>query len=530
MLEESSSPVPGPKLEAPAIKVNRSRDGQQSGIEVSDLTFAYLSEPVLKGVDFSLGKGAIGLLGPNGSGKTTLLRCLLGQVPLSRGRVRVLGWDMATQARSARAGLGWMPERGGVIPGMSGVGLVAYMGELSGLPPRDAMQRAHEVLHYVGLADERYRQITLRQALSHTSGMPDMDESEYDALVSQPEADEGAAERYVRGLARRKLIAAPGQRFSYSNIAYNVLGDLIAKVSGQSFEDYMKEHVLGPAGMPASTFFYPEVDQSRLAVPHLRAPGLRVNPLYPYHRADAPASFLHSSLTEMCHWGSASLARGTYAGRRFLSAAAYEQMWTPVAPRGYPPFYEDGGLGWTLGHYAGVKTVSHGGMGFGWADFFILLPEIQRGAVLLCNAESSARDRLVEEVVRVMLEREPRVGAVSWVVPLSQALQEGGIQAAEACYAQIRARQDEAVYLDPEDLLGLAYQLAAVREIDLAIAVLGLNLRAFPEQVDSRVYLARLWIHKGQRARAEECLRVALALQPGSVSVADLLATLTEGS
>ncbi len=145
---------------------------------MSALTFAYLTEPVLKGVEFALDKGAIGLLGPNGSGKTTLLRCLLGQVPLNRGQVSVLGWDMATQARAARAGLGWMPERGGVIPGMSGVGLVAYMGELSGMPARDAMQRAHEVLHYVGLADERYRscqdysqgmkqRLKLAQALVH---------------------------------------------------------------------------------------------------------------------------------------------------------------------------------------------------------------------------------------------------------------------------------------------------------------------------------------------------------------------------
>ncbi len=178
---------PAPKLEARAIKVNRSRDGQQTGIRVSALTFAYLTEPVLKGVEFTLAKGAIGLLGPNGSGKTTLLRCLLGQVPLERGRVEVLGWDMAAQAKAARAGLGWMPERGGVIPGMSGVGLVAYMGELSGLPARDAMQRAHEVLHYVGLADERYRscqdysqgmkqRLKLAQAIVHDPAIVFLDE------------------------------------------------------------------------------------------------------------------------------------------------------------------------------------------------------------------------------------------------------------------------------------------------------------------------------------------------------------------
>jgi len=148
------------------------------GIRVADLSFAYTSEPVLKGVSFELEKGGVGLLGPNGSGKTTLLRCLLGQVDVAAGQVTVLGHDMAASARLARAGLGWMPETGGIIPGMSGVGLVAYLGELSGMPARDAMQRAHEVLHYVGLADERYRKcdeysqgmkqrLKLAQALVH---------------------------------------------------------------------------------------------------------------------------------------------------------------------------------------------------------------------------------------------------------------------------------------------------------------------------------------------------------------------------
>jgi len=165
-------------MEGPIIKVNRSKTGQDFSLKVKDLNFAYFRDPVLKAVDFTLEKGAVGLLGPNGSGKTTLLRCLLGQVPLKPGQVSVLGYDMAAQARLARAGLGWMPERGGIIPGMSGVGLVAYLGELSGMPARDAMQRAHEVLHYVGLADERYRKcddysqgmkqrLKLAQALVH---------------------------------------------------------------------------------------------------------------------------------------------------------------------------------------------------------------------------------------------------------------------------------------------------------------------------------------------------------------------------
>ena len=74
-----------------------------------------------------------------------------------------------------------------------------------------------QYLPYFQLDDERCRQITVRQILSHTSGMPDMEESEYVDLMWRPEQDAGAAERYVRNLRNRKLIANPGERFSYSN-------------------------------------------------------------------------------------------------------------------------------------------------------------------------------------------------------------------------------------------------------------------------------------------------------------------------
>ena len=156
-------------------KVNRTDTG---AIEVSGLTFAYGRVPVLSDVGFTLEKRAIGLLGPNGSGKTTLLRALLGHLRVPRGSVTVLGSDMSADPHAARRRLGWMPERGGILPAMSGVGMVAYLGELSGMPPTDALQRAHEVLNYVGLADERYRKadtysqgmrqrLKLAQALVH---------------------------------------------------------------------------------------------------------------------------------------------------------------------------------------------------------------------------------------------------------------------------------------------------------------------------------------------------------------------------
>jgi hypothetical protein len=127
----------------------------------------------------------------------------------------------------------------------------------------------------------------------------------------------------------------------------------------------------------------------------------------------------------MCHWSITSLNGGVFNGNRIFAAEQYPLMWTPVAPRNYPPFYEHAGLGWTLGHYEGEKTVCHGGAGFGLTAFLILLPEKKRGAVILCNEESSAREQLDYSVVTAMLDREPQTGPVSWQISISRALQAG---------------------------------------------------------------------------------------------------------
>lgn len=378
---------------------------------------------------------------------------------------------------------------------------------------------------YFQMADERYRQITIRQMLSHTSGMPDIYESEYDDMVAHPECDEGTAERFVRGLSNNKLIANPGERFSYSNIAYNALEDLIAKISGKPFEATMREQILIPSGMPNSDFLLADLLPDLLAVPHLRTPEMSVNPLHhPYHRADAPSSFLYATILDMCHWGITCLHRGTYLGQSILSPASYDMMWTPIAEWGgsRPAVYEDMGLGWTLGHFKGANIVSHGGMGFGWSAFFLILPEHNRAAVL-CNEESFARNRIVRAVADTLVDQVPQANTVSWMVPISRALKEGGIQAAYARYEEIKASGDEEYYIDEDDLLNLVIQLTSAKKLDLAIDVLGLNIHVYPEYVASYLRLARIYLQKGENTLAKASLLKTLAIEPDNAAAAELL-------
>ena len=128
-------------------------------IQLNNLSVAYGEFFALKDVSFNLPEGATGLLGPNGAGKTTLIKTLLGFLKPNQGEAHVLGLNAQRQGRDIRQKVGYMPEDDCLIPGMSGVDFVSYFGRLCGLPKEDAIQRAHEVLFYVGLGEARYRNV-----------------------------------------------------------------------------------------------------------------------------------------------------------------------------------------------------------------------------------------------------------------------------------------------------------------------------------------------------------------------------------
>jgi CubicO group peptidase (beta-lactamase class C family) len=277
--------------------------------------------------------------------------------------------------------------------------------------------------------------------------------------------------------------------------------------------------------MPNSTFILAEIPASLRVVPHLRSPELKVNSIYPYHRADTPASFLHTTVVDMCHWGSTALNHGRYRNQSILSPDSFDLMWTAVAKRGSSPsMYEEMGLGWSLGHYKGVKTVSHGGGGFGWNAFLLILPEKDYAAVILCNEESNAHVRATRAVADMLIGEKPQANSVSWMIPISRALAEGGIQAAYARYAEIKARKDDDEFFFQEyELINLAWQLFTAKKTDLAIEVLELNIHVYPEYIESYLEQANLYLYQGDIVQAKESLLKALSIEPNNVTATRLL-------
>jgi ABC-2 type transport system ATP-binding protein len=142
-------------------------------VELDNLKVRLGRREILHGITCRLGASgtgkAVGLLGPNGAGKSTLILTLLGFLRPSAGRARILGLDCAHSTGEARSRIGYMPENDAFISEMTAVGFVRQMAELSGLPPKAALEKAHEVLFHVGLGEARYRELR-----SYSLGMKQM--------------------------------------------------------------------------------------------------------------------------------------------------------------------------------------------------------------------------------------------------------------------------------------------------------------------------------------------------------------------
>lgn len=128
-------------------------------IDLVEITKDYGQFRALDHVSLKIESGITGLLGPNGAGKTTLIKVLLGLVRITSGSGRLLNFELGRQNREIRANVGYMPEDDCYLHGMTGVECVQFVAQLSRLPAVEALRRAHEILDFCGLSQERYRTV-----------------------------------------------------------------------------------------------------------------------------------------------------------------------------------------------------------------------------------------------------------------------------------------------------------------------------------------------------------------------------------
>lgn len=258
-------------------------------------------------------------------------------------------------------------------------------------------------LPWFRMKDERFREITIRQLLSHTSGMPDVKDYRWDA----PETDAGALERYVRSEEVREasLLWSPGEgKFAYSNIGYEILGTVIAAVSKMSFEDYVRINILEPLGMKNSTLLsfergiYTEAGpDENLCTPHEKNEAKQIVPSkhFPYNRAHGPSSTLTSNIIDLEKWGQAHL------NRLLLKEETYELAWKEQAL--VPNNGEHICLSWFRREQKGFVLYGHEGTDDGFRASFWLCPELELIITVCSNISGAPVKKISKQIFDLML-------------------------------------------------------------------------------------------------------------------------------
>lgn len=375
-----------------------------------------------------------------------------------------------------------------------------------------------DYLPYFQLQDERYKEITIRQLLNHISGMPDEPDYEWE----KPQYDEGSLERYVRAQKDKALMWNPGEKFAYSNIAFEILGDVIAKISGVSFEDYMKKNILDVLDMKKSDFNKPLVSRELITTPHVLGIeggfGPKVSKIYPYNRCHGPSSTLCSNVLEMCNYAIANMNYGEFNGKRILEKESYLELWREQAVTGWEGHTTKVGLSWFLGEHKGHKVKSHSGGDTGYLSNLILFPENNSALVVMSNSDYMSMNSLTTALMDVVVGLKPERVKTSLPQHITRLIIEQGYQEALKEYYLIKEQSIETYLSSERGFNSIAYGLLAAKAIKEAIEILEIGIIEFPEASNLYDSLGEMYLAHGDKRKALENYKKSVELNSNNLS------------
>lgn len=191
--------------------------------------------------------------------------------------------------------------------------------------------------------------ITVRQLLNQTSGLPMIREPQF-----WTELDDQAIQRTVRFLNTAKLDFPPGQSFGYSNANYETLGLIVQEVSGQLYEDYVKQYIFSPLDMRNSFVSQEEASRYKMASGYRWWYGIPFPVTFPYNRSELPAGYIFSCAEDMAHFLIAQMNGGKYRDAYILSPEGVTLTHTAPIANTY-------GMGWESFKVDGHDLINHDG-------------------------------------------------------------------------------------------------------------------------------------------------------------------------
>lgn len=262
-------------------------------------------------------------------------------------------------------------------------------------------------------------QITIHDLMTHTSGLPPLSTNLYTRKRSLE--NDPSVKDYVLDLTRAsgdpidtveeliefigkldfKLLGEPGTEYSYSNDGYAILGAIINRVSGVTYEEYVTENILKPSGMHNSSFFIEDYkDNENVTMLYAKnKDGVYAAPIWWDAPASRAAGALKSTVNDILKYTEIYLNNGEVNGHQVLTPESVKQMTTPhvnIEPGKYYGY----GLRITPDYY-GTKLIEHGGGSKGVSSIMAILPEKNLSGVTLTNLAGVPANKILHGALNV---------------------------------------------------------------------------------------------------------------------------------
>lgn len=300
-------------------------------------------------------------------------------------------------------------------------------------------------------------EFTIRDLLTHRSGLG----LGAGDLMIWPDGHNFTPKDIINNIKFLKPVSAFRTKYDYDNLLYVIAGEVVANVSGQSWNDFISQRIMKPLGMDHSAPSWNQLkDTSNVIVPHVPIDGkLKVIKRYTNTIFDAAAG-IYTSSNDLSKWVLMQLNQGKYNETQLFSKKVQTEMWTPqtVIPVGtaapYNSHFKSYGLGWFLSDVKGYKQVTHTGGLEGIVTQVIMFPELNLGIIVLTNQQSGSAFNAISNTIKDSYLGIPQSDWVKFYSDKDKLSEDNADKITDEVWETVAKNQKEKIKIDASKYIG----------------------------------------------------------------------------
>jgi CubicO group peptidase (beta-lactamase class C family) len=367
--------------------------------------------------------------------------------------------------------------------------------------------------------------VTIHHLLTHTSGIPSY--TGLPRFMEEISRDPYPVEEFIKTYCSGELEFEPGSKYVYNNSGYFLLGAIIEAVTGQSYEDVLKENILEPVGMKNTGYDHHDTLIPNRAAGYEKRVGDYVNAPYLDMSLPYAAGSLYSTVEDLYLWDQILYAD------KLLSVELRELMFKPHVRAGGSHY----AYGWMVGmktfpkSKAKVKRIAHGGGINGFNTLIDRLVEDRHLIVLFNNTGGTALGAMSEGIINILYDKPYSLPKRSIADVVGKTIRDKGVKAAIAQYRELKANSPEDYIFQPRELNTVGYMvLQGMKDPEGAIEIFKLNTEMYPKYANGYDSLAEAYMENGAMDKAIKFYAKSLELNPKNTNAIEKLSEINKKS